>query len=264
MSAHEKIASLQNPKVKLIRQLRDKRGREQHRLFVIDYPRDLERALACGYEVEFLLTSASLGDFAFLKQFEVPPIFEVSSDLMQKVSYRENPSEIVAVMRQKPLRGVDDLASLDATLILGLVNLQKPGNIGALLRTADAAGFKAIFLIDTALDIYNPNIIRSSAGACFLDNIFMLTSEQALEFLKTQKYNIMSAVVDGSMSLYDGDFRHQTALILGTEDKGLSKFWQTHCDYKVRIPMVGQMTDSLNVSVSGAIMMYEALRQRSI
>lgn len=181
---------------------------------------------------------------------------------MEKVSYRENPTPIVAVMKQKPPLNLDHLRDAAGTQLLALVNLQKPGNIGALLRTADATGFKTILLVDTSLDIYNPNIIRSSTGACFLGNIYTLSTSQALTYFKEAGYAIIAAAVDGHVDLFDVDLRSKVVIALGTEDCGLDANWLQQADQRVRIPMVGQIADSLNVSVSGAIFMYEALRQR--
>ncbi|MBZ0306960.1 MAG: RNA methyltransferase, partial [Anaerolineae bacterium] len=181
--------------------------------------------------------------------------------IMQKANYRENPGPVLAVLKQKPTHTLQHINTQDIPLILGLVELRKPGNIGALLRTADAAGFRAIFLIDSTLDLYNPNIIRSSTGACFLDNVYPVTADEALHFFHTNDYTIAAAHPAGDSQLFATEFDSRTAVVMGTEDKGLSKFWIENCDKSVRIPMVGQITDSLNVSVSGAILMYEVLRQ---
>lgn len=258
----EQITSPQNSKVKLINRLRQKRGREQEGLFVIDYERDLERALEQGFEVEFaMITPESLSD-PLSATLSGSDTYEVPSTIMSKASYRENPSGIVAVMRAKPLKSAEELLNSESSLVLGLVNLQKPGNIGALLRTADATGFDAILLIDTQLDLYNPNIIRSSTGTCFLDNIYAMNTTRAIDVFKAKDMQIISAYVDGDKTLYDVDLCQNTAILLGTEDKGLSQQWVTTCDHLVTIPMAGRISDSLNVSVSGAIFMYEALRQR--
>lgn len=258
----EQITSLQNSKVKLINHLRTKRGREQENLFIIDYERDLDRALSQGYDVEFVMFCPSVGDGTLLAKLNNIIIYEIPEQILKKVSYRENSTGIVAVLNAKSNKGLADLAELAPQHLIGLVNLKKPGNIGALLRTADATGIDAILLVDTALDLYNPNIIRSSTGACFLDNIYLLDSTSALDYCQTHEINIISAYVTGNQTLYDVDFRQKTAIILGTEDKGLSQQWIENSDDLVNIPMAGQLTDSLNVSVSGAIFMYEALRQR--
>jgi TrmH family RNA methyltransferase len=155
------------------------------------------------------------------------------------------------------------VGKIASTHILGLVNLKKPGNIGALLRTADAAGIDIIFLIDSVLDIYNPNIIRASTGAVFIGNIYYMATQEALTFFAERNITIVATHLDGTMTLYDFDFTKQpTAILLGTEDTGLEDTWVNHCDVLLKIPMIGHLSDSLNVSVSGAICMYEALRQR--
>lgn len=261
----ETITSFQNPKVKLIRKLRDKRERDKSGLFVIDYSRDFEKAVECGFETEFIFYCPDLAEVSLpLLQQNGAPIYSVSPDILQKVSYRENPTGVVMVMRQKPSRHIDDLAGSDTSLVLGLVDLRKPGNIGALLRSADAAGFGAVLLIDCALDLYNPNLIRSSTGACFLDNIYNLNSDKALALLRRSGYTTLAASPEASRDLYDLAIGEKTAIILGTEDQGLSEQWMMNCTQQVKIPMSGRITDSLNVSVSGAILMYEAYRQQHL
>lgn len=258
----ERITSHQNPRVKLIKRLRDKKDRDREGLFVVDYERDLERALACGYEVAFALVSPAGAHLPVIAQVATERVYEVTPDILEKVSYRANPSPVVAVLHQRPARTASDLKPEDVrSPVLALVNLQKPGNIGALLRTADASGFGSVFLIDTALDRYNPNLIRSSTGACFLDNLYELDSASALEFFRRGQYLTVAAHLAGDKNLYDVDFPPRTAVVLGTEDRGLPAHWADACDLLVKIPMIGSMTDSLNVSVSGAVFMYEVLRQ---
>lgn len=265
MAAVEQITSFQNPKVKLFSKLRDKRGREQEKRFVIDDRRDLQRALNCGFTLDYAFYCPALADAedaALLKTLNNQHVYAVQRDLMAKVSYRESPSAWVAVLHQRPIPHYGDLTPQRAPLVLTLVNLQKPGNIGALLRTADAAGFSTIFFVDTALDLYNPNIIRSSTGASFLNNIYTLTTEQALEFFKRYNYHIAAAYVDAAHDLYNSQFEMPLAIVLGTEDTGLPPIWAEHADSRLRIPMIGQLSDSLNVSVSGAVILYEVLRQQ--
>lgn len=259
----DKITSIQNPRVKLTRALRDKKDREREQRFVIDDGRDLERALACGYTVDFALYCPELSEGRFAYAVPSARVFEVPRSVMEKAAYRENPSDVLAVMESHPVKGH---AALDATLqtagaVLVLVNLQKPGNLGALMRTADASGFKALVWVDTSLDVYNPNIIRSSTGTCFLDNVYSLKTTEALDVFKRHNYWMTAAHLQGSVSLYEAKFPHKTAIVLGTEDVGLPKLWADACDERVYIPMVGQVSDSLNVSVSGAVMMYEVFRQ---
>lgn len=264
----ETITSFQNPRVKLIKKLRDKKGRQQENRFVIDDVRDLERAQAQGYSIDFLLYCPALetgrGVFQVNEWIPTPSIFEVSREIMEKVSYREHPGAWAAVLHAKPVKTEAHLGEIVQPLVLVLVNLQKPGNIGALLRSADATGFRAVLLVDTALDLYNPNIIRSSTGACFLDNVYFVRSAAALTFLKSAGYAVLSAALDGRVSLFDVRFDRKTAVVLGTEDRGLEAIWRDQCDQQVKIPMVATVVDSLNVSAAGTIFMVEALRQKSI
>ncbi|GAB4519021.1 MAG: RNA methyltransferase [Anaerolineae bacterium] len=257
------ITSFQNAKVKLVKRLRDKRGREQEGRFVIDDARDLSRALAQGYAVDYALYAPALAqaeDRALLPQ--IPNAYEVSPELMTKAAYRENPGAWLAVMVSRPPKSLHELHSVTDSRLLALVNLQKPGNIGALLRTADATGFRTVLLVDCALDIYNPNIIRSSTGACFLDSLYTLSTPDALNYFQAEHYQIIAAVVEGDRTLFQTDFRQKCAVVLGTEDLGLSTAWINAAHQRVRIPMQGHISDSLNVSVSGAVFMYEALRQQ--
>lgn len=260
--AIEQITSLQNNKVKLVNRLRSKRGREAENLFIIDYDRDLERSLEQGYTIEFVMVCPAIADDAILDVVGNATIFEITEQVLNKVSYRENSAGFIVVMQSKPMQGISALQQAEAKHLIGLVDLRKPGNIGALLRTADATDVDGILLVDTSLDLYNPNIIRSSTGACFLDNIYQVTSDEAISYCKQNAIQIVSAYVTGDNTLYDVDFQQATAIMLGTEDKGLSEQWVQNCDRLVNIPMAGRISDSLNVSVSGAIFMYEALRQR--
>lgn len=255
----EKITSLQNPRVKLISRLRDKKGRQQEGRFVIDYERDLERALLCGYEIDFTLYCPEHDSQGIV--LPEASTFEVSPELMGKISYRDNPSAVVSVLKARTPKTLGDATAFNNDLILGLVSLEKPGNIGALLRTADALGIQTVFIIDSVLDRYNPNIIRSSTGAVFLDQLYMLSTTEALQFLRDRHYQIIAAAVDGEFVLTEMTFTTQTAVILGSEDTGLPAEWQSAAAARVRIPMRGKLTDSLNVSVSGAMFLYEAVRQ---
>jgi len=258
----EQITSLQNNKVKLVNRLRSKRGREQEKLFVIDYDRDLVRALEQDYIIEFVMVCPAVADDTIMDIIGDATIYEITEQVLNKVSYRQNSAGFVAVMQSKPFKDINALQSAGATHLIGLVDLRKPGNIGALLRTADATDIDAILLVDSSLDLYNPNIIRSSTGACFLDKIYQLDSQSAIDYCQQRNIQLVSAYVTGDETLYDVDFRQATAIMLGTEDKGLSQQWVQSCDRLVNIPMAGRISDSLNVSVSGAIFMYEALRQR--
>ncbi len=253
------ISSAQNSKLKLVNRLRSKRGREAEARFVIDYERDLRRALDCGYQAEFVLHCPELGGEIDDMDCETHTI---APQLLRRFSYRDNPDGVLAVMHSQQPGGRAWLEGASVCSALVLVDLRVPGNVGALMRSADASGgCEAIILVDCALDIYNPNIIRSSTGACFLDNIVELTTDQALDYLGSAGLEIVAADVGGG-SLYNAEFAAKTAIVLGAEDRGLSADWLAHADRRLRIPMAGRAADSLNVSVSGAILLFELQRQR--
>lgn len=256
----ETITSHQNPRVKQVRRLRDKAAREAEGRFLIDSLRDLERALHCGYVVDYALVTPSLlqGDPSKLG---VANMFYVPADILEKAAYRDNPDGLVAVMKTPEDKGATRLETVPDAPILGLVDLKKPGNIGALLRTADAAGFHTVFLIDSRLDLYNPNVIRSSTGAVFLGNIFRLTAGEAQAFFRSRGFRVVGTHLEAAVDAYSLNYSRKTALLLGTEDVGLDDSWLPHCDEQVIIPMAGRLADSLNVSVAGAVLMYEVLRQ---
>ncbi len=252
------VASAHNAKIKLVKRLRGKRGREQAARFVIDYERDFRRALRCGYVPEFLLHCPDVAELDLPADVEA---HAVTPQLMSRISYRENPSGLIAVMHSQPARGAAELARASIERALALVDLRVPGNIGALLRTADAAGMDAVVLVDSALDLYNPNVIRSSTGACFLDSIYQTDSDEALAALRGKGFQIICADVDGGASVFETDLRGKIAIVVGAEDRGLSQYWLDRADRRVKIPMGGRLSDSLNVSVSGAVIMYELYRQ---
>ncbi len=254
------ITSAQNSKIKLVNRLRGKRSRQQEARFAIDYERDLRRALRQGYRVDFILHCPEV---APLPDFGEVEAHQVSAALLKRASYRENPDGMIAVMRSKPAKGLSELRAADIDQALVLVALQVPGNIGALLRTADAAGIDAVILVDVALDLYNPNVIRSSTGACFRDNVYQFSSDEALTFLKREAFHIAAADVAGERSLYELDFRAKSAIVLGAEDRGLPRDWVEAADDVLRVPMDGTVSDSLNVSVCGALILYELYRQTS-
>lgn len=257
----ELITSPQNAKFKLVNRLRGKRSREQESRFVIEYERDLQRALQQGYQIDFLLLCPELAEKDPAEFESVKQKSHITPKLIKRLTYRENPTGIIAVLHSKRPKGLVDLQRAEPGCIIVLVDLRVPGNIGALMRTADAAGIDAVILVDCALDLYNPNIIRSSTGACFGENIYRLSAEATSEYLKRRDFQVFAADANSKTSIYDEDLRPKTALVLGAEDRGLSEFWREHCDRLVSIPMTGQLIDSLNVSVTGAIFMYEMRRQ---
>ena len=185
---------------------------------------------------------------------DIPPA------LYDKVAYRGGTEGIIAEMEWQE-RSLDSLQLGPAPLIAVLESVEKPGNLGAVLRSADAAGADAVIICDPLTDLYNPNLIRASIGAVFSTQVVTASSEETIVWLKSKGIGILTAQLQDSQWYYDTDMRGGTAIVMGTEATGLSPEWRQAADAHIKIPMLGRL-DSLNVSVSAAILLYEAVRQR--
>ena len=260
----ETITSVQNERVKRIIKLQRKASaRRAEGLTVIEGAREVQRAIENGWQpVELWFFSGSeKNEFLFSNLWKKEPdVFRCPENIFQKITYRENPDGILAV---GPLVGktLADLELPENPLILVAEGLEKPGNLGALLRTADGAGADAVIVCDAATDLNNPNVIRASIGTLFYLPIAEATTEETIAFLKEKGIRILSAVPDAEAIYTDVDLKGSVAIVVGAEDKGLSNHWKKSADLNVKIPMLGK-NDSLNVSVSAAILLYEAVRQR--
>jgi TrmH family RNA methyltransferase len=200
------------------------------------------------------------------------PATIVSRQVYEKMAYRGSTEGLMAVVKVKDHRLFSLLAphstlherfSLHSPLIIVLERVEKPGNLGAILRTAEAAGVDAVMVCDPLTDLYNPNLIRASIGGVFSVPVAVCTSEECIRFLKERHIRILTAQLQDSYEYYDYDMRQATAIVMGTESTGLTQQWREAADAHIRIPMLGRL-DSLNVSVSAAILMYEAVRQRKV
>lgn len=253
----EQITSLQNERVKRIIKLQRKAAvRREEGLTVMEGAREVQRAIENGWRPVELWFCPELGS-------EKPGgtgYFECSRAVFEKISYRESPDGVLAV---GPLVGktLAELKVPENPLILVAEGLEKPGNLGALLRTADGAGADAVIVCDSATDLNNPNVIRASIGTLFYLPVAEAASEETVAFLKEKGIQIISAVPDAETVYTDIDLSGPVAVVVGAEDKGLSGLWKDGADLNVKIPMLGK-NDSLNVSVSAAILLYEAVRQR--
>jgi len=255
------ITSLQNAKVKHVVALQQKSSlRREEGLFVVEGQREIGHCIACGYEVVEV----------FVNQGPVPlihaPQLYVSPQVYEKMAYRGSTEGLIAVVRTKEhtLSALSrQLSSRQNPLIVVLESVEKPGNLGAILRTAEAAGVDAVIVCDPLTDLYNPNLIRASIGGVFSVPTATCTSEECIRFLKAHGIRILTAQLQDSYEYYDYDMRQATAIVMGTESTGLTPQWREAADAHIRIPMLGRL-DSLNVSVSAAILMYEAVRQRRI
>ena len=201
-----------------------------------------------------LSTLASQGDRHSVR------CFEVSREVYEKVAYRGSTEGVIAEVRTRSLQ-LDDLKLGEHPLIVVLESVEKPGNLGAILRSADASGVDAVVVCDPLTDLYNPNLIRSSVGAAFTVPCVACRSEECIAFLKQRGIKILTAQLQDSHLYYDTDMTCGTAIVMGTEHSGLTPQWRQAADSHIRIPMQGRV-DSLNVSVSAAILMFEAVRQR--
>lgn len=257
------ITSLQNPKIKRLLQLQQKSSeRRREGLFVVEGRRELMHCIRAGYEIDTLflcsdMTDATLGEDVMAACGRV---FAVSADVYARIAYRGSTEGVVAEVRSRR-HILADLQLPDNPLVVVLESVEKPGNLGAVLRSADAAGADAVIVCDPLTDIYNPNLIRSSIGALFTVPTAVCTSDECIAFLKGRGVSVLTAQLQDSSLYYDTDMRKGTAIVIGTESTGLSDTWRRAADAHIRIPMLGQM-DSLNASVSAAILLFEAVRQR--
>ena len=258
----EIITSVHNPKVKDLLALQEKsRLRRERALFVVEGLRELTHCLEGGYAVDTLFVCRELlaGGLPVL-----PPsahVFSVSKDVYSKIACRETTEGVVALIRYRSLR-LEDLELPDNPLVAVLESVEKPGNLGAVLRSADASGVDAVLVCDPLTDIYNPNLIRASLGGVFTVPCVPCASEEAIRFLKSRGIRILTAQLQDSELYYDCDMKGGTAIVMGTESTGLTDVWRKAADAHIRIPMLGRL-DSLNVSVSAAVLLFEAVRQRN-
>ncbi|HJR80383.1 MAG TPA: RNA methyltransferase [Anaerolineales bacterium] len=254
------ITSLQNPRVKYIVRLRDeKRQRREDGLMLVEGWDEIQLALAAGHTPRTLFSAPEL----LSRQIEGVEAERVTVNraVFEKMSYRENPDGWLAVF-SIPQVSLDDLKLRELPLVVVAESVEKPGNLGAILRTADAAHVDALLVCDPRVDLWNPNVVRASRGAVFCVPTVECDNTAALEWLKKQKIRILAATPSANEIYSDIDLRQSVAVAVGTEDEGLTDFWQSHADVKVRIPMMGRV-NSLNVSVSTALIVYEAVRQRN-
>lgn len=266
----ETITSSTNPRIKEIALLRDKsRTRKEKSLFHVEGEREINAALASGYRAKMLLFNSRITNIKEVLS-KYPEIlkcgecsfYSLSQNAYSKIAIRESTEGAVAVFEYSQ-HSLEHLTLSPNPLIIVAENIEKPGNIGALLRTADAVNADAVIICDSPTDLFNPNIIRASLGGIFTNNVISCTSQEAFDWLKNNKIEIFSAQLQDSVCYYEKDMTGPAAIIMGSEARGVTQFWRERADHHIFIPMMGT-TDSLNVSVSAAIICYEAIRQRKI
>lgn len=260
------ITSTTNPRVKAAAKLRDRSGRNDQGRIIIDGVREITLAMASGIEVvelfyfpELCRDEAHTELLAAAHKAKVS-LLEVTPPVIERLAYGQRVEGVVAVA-VTPRRTLADLQLEDNALIAVVEGVEKPGNLGAILRTADAAGVAALIVADGGTDLYNPNAIRASLGAIFTVPVATAGSQATLDWLRQHKFRILAARVDANTDYTTADYRGRTALLLGSEAHGLSPLWQASDITPIRLPLLGQI-DSLNLSATAAVLFYEALRQR--
>ena len=260
-----KITSATNSEIKEYSKLLKKsKSRRETKLFLIEGRRELNIAIKNNYSIKKIMFNPTLIDIDEVKKYVGDEIecIEVNQNVYNKISYRSSTEGIIALAEEKNHK-LEKLKFKSTTpIIMVLDGIEKPGNIGALLRTFDAAKVDAVFIVNQKTDLYNPNIIRSSIGCLFSNQIILSNTKETIDFLNKTKIKILSTSLIASKQYQKINYKQACAIVLGSEDKGISKEWYSQSNELIYIPMEGHI-DSLNVSNSGAIIIYEAKRQRS-
>lgn len=260
-----KITSLANPKIKFIVKLRNRNARDDNGLTVVEGYKEILMAINAGHRIDSLYICPEIlskydKDDILDKIDKNVLVYELAVDVFDKVSFG-NRNEGVIGLFELNQTSFESINIRDRMFCLVVDQIEKPGNLGGILRTCDAVGIDAVFVSDPRVDVYSPNVIRNSLGAVFSVKIVADTKENILSFLKDNNILTVSAVVGASQNYFDVNLAQSIAVVVGSEDKGLQDFWMKNADSKIAIPMCGEM-DSLNVSVSTAVILYEAFRQR--
>lgn len=261
------LTSASNPRIKNVIKLRKADYRKKTQTFIVEGCRELSRALSAGIEIQELyfcpgLFSDTRGESSLLKTASEAGgrLFEVSEPVYEKIAFG-NRSEGMIAVAGRPSLSFKDIHLKDSSLFVVVEGVEKPGNLGAIIRTAQAAGADAILVADAHTDIYNPHTVRSSLGALFEACVVQAQSSDIISWLKEREVRIICACVQGDLAYTAVDFRGRFAIVVGSEEKGLTRLWKESADFKVTIPMAGNV-DSLNVSCAAAILLFEAVRQR--
>ena len=268
MIGAEKISSLQNPRIKNLVKLRNRRPRDQQGVFIAEGYRAISRALEKGVTPKEVYFSPQwfLGENeeSLLQSCSEAgaKLFELEKPVFEKVAYRERPEGLLAVIDQWT-HSLKEVPLSPVPFLLVVESIEKPGNLGTILRSADAAGVDAVICCDPVTDLYNPNVARSSTGVLFSMPTVMTSTTECIEWLKEKKITSAATTPHTDNLLYaNTDLTGPLAIIMGSEQFGLSETWLEACDIKIRIPMAGQ-ADSLNVAMAALVTLFEAVRQRS-
>lgn len=259
------ISSTQNPYIKSLIQLQEKsKVRKQTQTFLIEGMREIEIAIKGNFELTTILFCKDVMLDSVLDSFDETSVetIEISKEVYQKLAYRDSTEGVLAVAKSKS-HTLATLSLSENPLILVAEAPEKPGNLGALLRTADATNIDAVIIANPKSDLYNPNIIRSSVGCVFTNQIAMASTDEVIAFLQEKNIAIYSAILQQASPYYQQNFKQSCAIVVGTEATGLSDAWRVAATQNIIIPMEG-VIDSMNVSVAAAVLLFEAKRQRQL
>jgi TrmH family RNA methyltransferase len=258
---NKRISSSDNKEIKhLIKLVNKPRLRKESKSFVVEGKRELEMAYSTGYLIKKIYCNPNIIDPKTVKSHYDTEIIEVNNDIYSKISFRSSTEGMVAIVFQKDKNFKLDDDKINLALVLD--GIEKPGNIGAILRSCDSADVDLIILNNEKCDLYNPNLIRSSLGSIFSQKIMSMKTDDTLDFLKDNKFRIYATSLSSKNNIDKIKFGNSSAIVLGSESSGISKFWLDKSDEFIKIPMLG-LVDSLNVSVSAAITLYEVNRQNN-
>lgn len=264
--APEIITSLQNPRIKNLVRLRDRRARDEQKIFPVEGYRAISRALEKEVPVRELYYSpdwflgANEQDLIAAAAAAGARLLELTQPVFAKIAYRDRPEGLLAIVSQWATT-LDDLALGDPPFLLVVESIEKPGNLGTILRSADAAGVDAVIVCDPVTDLFNPNVVRSSTGVLFAVDVAIESSPAVIDWLKAKGVRIVATTPHCETLYTRADLTGPLAIVMGSEQFGLSRTWLEACDLPVRIPMAGQ-ADSLNVAMATLITLFEAVRQR--
>lgn len=263
----ETITSLQNPKIKQALKLWKKRERDERRLFLIEGYRELSRAESAdiGFKTLFICPELFLGENEIILIEKIAAkngeVIRCSEAVFRKLSYRDRPDGLIAIANHLKAR-LEDLPIKTAPFFIIAESIEKPGNLGTILRSSDATGADGVIICDRCTDIHNPNVVRASVGTLFTQPVVETEGEELFQWLKSHQIAILAATPSADLLYNQVNLRQPVAIVIGTEQYGLSQKWMDGADFKVKIPMLGR-ADSLNAAMAATILMYEVVRQRS-
>ncbi len=267
-SEYPPLTSLQNPRIKQVVRLKERRVRDMADTFLIEGTREMQRAIEAEHPLDSLFVCPELflgeGEEDLIRTIlsRQVTLFVCTESVFRKMSYRDRPDGLIAVAPQQH-KTLDDLIPLKTTPLFVVAEaIEKPGNLGSILRSSDAVGIDALIVCDRCTDVHNPNVVRASTGTLFTVPVVEAQGKEILNWLKQQGIAIVAATPSAEMAYTEADFSGPIAIAVGTEKQGLSQQWLEQADINVRIPMCGA-ADSLNVAMATTLLLYEVLRQRS-